>query len=474
MEQTERSTRWLCSKLMHITALANALGLVASMEIRLLLLFAPFLLVGCSTPFKQLHSARDLFASGQLEATRVALEKVRDDHNRYSDPAELDLAIVDLASGNPEDAERRLRRMRDKFDRQPRLQGANEVAAMVTDDTALSFRPSGYEQVLIRSMLAVCSLAHDQLDAESYTLQAMAKQSELARLSKDRGLIQSNEIYQPIAFAPYLRGVLREATHRNYDDAAQSYRLVSEVEPQFSAIGADIQRASVGAHSEPDHGVIYVIACTGRGPVLEETEAPVTTAAMQIASVMLQQIEAEKNQDGEKETLSLPNLASVKVPTVTSPQCHIARVGVEVDGRPVGVTETITDIKQLAISQLEAEMPWTIARAVVRRVSKELAVAKAGKSLGLDGIEGSLFRFATSTLWSGMEHADTRCWSLLPREIQVLRFELPAGKHSLRLSTLGWSEEIYRSSPPMEVEVVNGENNYVIAIAPDERIYTVH
>jgi hypothetical protein len=51
---------------------------------------------------------------------------------------------------------------------------------------------------------------------------------------------------------------------------------------------------------------------------------------------------------------------------------------------------------------------------------------------------------------------------------------LPAGKHSLRLSTLGWSEEIYRSSAPMEVEVVNGENNYVIAIAPDERIYTVH
>lgn len=431
------------------------------------------LLTGCSTPFKRIESARDLFATGDLRATQVALEKVRDSHSRYSDPAELDLAIVELAAGKPVEAERRLRTLRDKFDGVPRLEGAKEIAAMMTDDTALSFQPSGYEEVLIRSMLAVCSLAHDQLDAESYTLQAMAKQSELARNSKQRGLLQADDVYQPIAFAPYLRGVLREATHRNYDDAEKSYRLVSEVRPEFSHIGADIQRASVGSHSEPDHGVIYVIACTGRGPVLEETEAPTTTAAMQIASVMLQSLETEENEDGEPETLHLPNLASVKVPRVTLPLSNVACVGVEVDGRPVGVTETITDIEQLAIKQLEAEMPWTIARAVVRRVAKDLAVAKAGKSLGIDGIEGTIFRVAASSIWSGMENADTRCWSLLPREIQVLRLELPVGTHELTLSSLGWSEEVYKTSDPMEIDVVNGKNNYLIAIAPDEEIYTL-
>ncbi|MGB1926781.1 MAG: hypothetical protein ACPHL6_09630, partial [Rubripirellula sp.] len=430
-------------------------------------------ITGCGTPFKRLHSARDLFANGDLEATRVALEKVGESHSRYSDPAELDLAIVELASGKPVDAERRLRTLRDKFDRTPKINGVKEFASMVSDDTALAFRPSGYEEVLIRSMLAVCSLAHDQLDAESYTLQAMAKQSELARNSKQRGILKADDIYQPIAFAPYLRGVLREATHRNYDDAERSYRLVSEVQPEFSPIGADIQRASVGSHSEPEHGVIYIIACTGRGPVLEETEAPTTTAAMQIASVMLQHLEAEKNEDGEEQPLHLPNLASVKVPKVTLPPSNIASVGVEVDGRPVGVTETITNIEQLAIKQVEAEMPWTIARAMVRRVAKDLAVAKASNSLGLDGMDGTLFRVAASTLWSGMENADTRCWSLLPREIQVLRLELPVGSHEFALSSLGWSEEVYQTSDPLTLNVVNGKNQYIIAIAPDEHIYTL-
>lgn len=428
---------------------------------------------GCSTPFKRLHSARDLFTRGQIEASRAALEKVQEKSPRYADPAELDLAIVELASGDPNSAERRLRRLRDKFDRSPKLEAAKEMISMASDDTALTYRPWGYEEVLIRSMLSVCSLAHDQIDAESYTLQAMAKQSQLARESEERGLLKANEIYQPIAFAPYLRGILREATHRNYDDAARAYQLVSDVEPDFLPIGSDIKRVSFGTHSEPEHGVVYVIACTGRGPVLEETEAPTTTAAMQIASMILQETQAEYDEEGNKKTISLPNLATVKVPQVSLPPSNVARIGVEVDGRPVGATATITDIEQLATRQIEAEMPWTIARAVVRRATKEIAVAKASDSLGLDGVQGSLFRFAASTMWSGMEHADTRCWSLLPREIQVLRLELPAGSHELELSTLGWSDEVYRTSSPMHVNVVNGKNQYIIAIAPDEHLYTV-
>lgn len=72
-----------------------------------------------------------------------------------------------------------------------------------------------------------------------------------------------------------------------------------------------------------------------------------------------------------------------------------------------------------------------------------------------------------------MEHADTRCWSLLPREIQVLRLELPVGSHELELSTLGWSDEVYRTSRPIHVNVTNGKNHYVVAIAPDEHLYTI-
>ncbi len=445
-------------------------------QLTLLILIAILFLTGCNTPFQRFESARDLFAAGNLVDARQSLLKVQEDHPRYKTPAELDLAMVDLAEGNPVAAEKRLRKLRDGFEAAPKIDAMGEITSLATDDTALRYQPAGYEEVLIRSMLAVCSLANDQIDAESYTLQAMAKQAALANESEKRGLLNAKDIYQPIAFAPYLRGVLREATHHDYDDATRAYTIVSEVQPSFDPVLSDIQRVSFGSHSQPKHGVIYVIACTGRGPILQETVAPTTTAAMQIASLMLNSAESEsidENGNPTQDRLILPNLAPVKVPEILMTESNVARIGVTVDGRPVGATETLTDVETLARTQLDAEMPWTIARAVVRRATKEIAVAKTSDALGMEGNSASIFRFAASTIWSGTESADTRCWSLLPREIQVLRIEVPEGEHALELSTLGWSDEVHQTSKKMKMDVIDGKNHYVIAIAPDEQLYTI-
>ena len=44
---------------------------------------------------------------------------------------------------------------------------------------------------------------------------------------------------------------------------------------------------------------------------------------MQIASMMLQEIEADRDEEGNKTSISLPNLASVKVPQVTLPPSNV-------------------------------------------------------------------------------------------------------------------------------------------------------
>ena len=106
---------------------------------------------------------------------------------------------------------------------------------MASDDTALSFRPAGYEEVLIRSMLAVCSLANDQLDAESYTLQAMAKQSELARNAEEGDSPFDQSIHQPIAlfptFAGYFEKRLIETTMTRYALTKSSARYSRNLAP---------------------------------------------------------------------------------------------------------------------------------------------------------------------------------------------------------------------------------------------------
>ncbi|MCG8650294.1 MAG: hypothetical protein MI861_10705, partial [Pirellulales bacterium] len=357
---------------------------------------------GCARSLHTVGSARDQFAAGDLASAQQALVELSERGDRFSDAASLDLAMVELANGDARGAEQRLRRIRDKFDALPAVAPLQEAASIVTDDTARPFRPAGYEQVMVRAMLSLCSLAGDAADAESYVLQATMKQGELAREADERGILHAADVYQPIALAPYLRGVLREATHRDYDDAAQAYRLVSTFRPEFAAVKADIARASGGTHSAPGHGVLYVIACVGRGPVLRQVDAPATSTALSIASSVLN-AETNQEEDGKVDGPALPNIASVKVPQVVLPHSDIAAIGVRIHSTPLGVTQTLSHVGELAQRQSEAEMPWTIARAIVRRVAKESTVASVGDSLGLDGTAGSLFHFAAASAWSGSE-----------------------------------------------------------------------
>lgn len=454
----------------------------------LLLLVALAHLPGCARSAATIDTVREAFALGDLTSASNRLTEAASGNSHLKETAELDMAVIELAKGDPASAERRLRAMRDRFDTTAKINPLNETMSVLTDDNSKRFRPAGYEEVMIRTMLAICSLAGDRVDAESYTLQAIDRQSELALGAKERG-IDVGKIYQPIAIAPYLRGVLREATHHDYDDASRYYQLASAVRPEFSAAAADIARSQNGTHSAKGNGVLYVIACVGRGPILQETDAPTTTATLAIASSVLNSATNKQHEQDRGDTAdnsdtndrreadeipALPNIASVKVPEVLIPASPVQSVGLMINGVPVGKTETLTNVAELAIRQNEAEMPWTIARAIVRRATKEATVASIGNAVGLDGTAGSLFHFATASAWSGMEKADIRCWGLLPREIQVLRSELPAGSHEVQLVPLG--REDYRLSNGVQqtVTLTNGRNHYLIVIAPTQQMHVVY
>ncbi len=74
-----------------------------------------FLVAGCSTHSKRLMEPRSLYHQGAMEDCRVKLEKLT--KNRQDrDVAKLDLAMVDLISGRPREAEALLREARDRLE----------------------------------------------------------------------------------------------------------------------------------------------------------------------------------------------------------------------------------------------------------------------------------------------------------------------------------------------------------------------
>ena len=76
--------------------------------------------------------------------------------------------------------------------------------------------------------------------------------------------------YQRVALAPYLRGVLREATHVDYDDAERSFVTVVNWQPQFRPASSTWSGPPAARTRRRATACLYVFALTGRGPYKEE------------------------------------------------------------------------------------------------------------------------------------------------------------------------------------------------------------
>ena len=417
---------------------------------------------GCSTYAERTLKLHNAYYDNQLELAKSTAESQLKYEWTSADLIRLDQAMIDLAAGEAKAAEQKLRVVRDHFEELEGVSLLETTASYLTDDNRRSYAGEDYEKILIRGMLALANLMHDGGDAEAYSLQLMEKQDQIIAAGADKKGNNPKADYPKVALAPYMRGILREATHLNYDDAERSYTSVVSWQPGFRPGRFDLDRATHGQHSSPGNGVLYVFALTGRGPYKEEaTEVP-STAALFIAGEIVSAV-------GDQ-TLP-PNIAPVKVPRVVARGGRTGAIGVDVGGRPVGATETITDVTQLAIAQQEAMYPTVIARAVARRVLKNGIIYGGKEAIGID--KGSLPGLAidlAGLAWQATENADTRSWGLLPDKIQVLRVELPAGEHDVVLRPLNAGGMPVSRGAAQHVRIGDGRNTYLLAIFPDSQL----
>lgn len=416
--------------------------------------------LGCSTHAKRLIGPRQSFYSNDLPAAHASFAKLSEGTRSDHTVAELDLAVVDLFQNQPASAESRLRKVRDRWDELESKSLVEEAKSLLTDDQKLAYSGETYEHLLIGTFLTLCSLMQDGVDAESYSLQTLLKQREIVSRSQDDQVQQPlPELFGIPATAPYLRGVLREATLHDYDDAVRMYELTAALQPDHPVVLQDLQRVQTGRHSQPGHGVVYVIALVGRGPYKVETTAPVTQAVMlqadQIISVL-----------GDYSVP--PTIAPVKIPSLECPPKLFDLIGVEVNGSPAATTLPLTDMEQLAGQTYEQKLPRIMARTVARRIIKKGTVYAAKSQMQANQL-ASLALDAAGVAWEATESADTRCWGLLPREIQILRMELPVGQHHLALEPITTGRPV---APKAEctVEVVDARNTYVLGYWPDRHL----
>jgi hypothetical protein len=421
------------------------------------------ILAGCTSHCHRLEPVRDAFFAGDLQKSEELLSKHKDLRLRDGDCRQLDRAMIELAAGRPENTERILREVRNKFDEFEEKSIAESGASMLTDDNIKAYPGEDYERVLIRAFLAISNLMNSGDDAAAYALQTTEKQNQVIQLVTDKHKEEPEAIlgYKQVALGPYVRAMLAEESPLTLDDAAKARLQVVNWAPDFRDAKSDLQRAQHEVPIKPGMGVLYVFALVGRGPVKEQVAEIPTQAALLIADRI---VSANSNRGLP------PTLAPVLVPQVKTFVSSADMVNVAVDGRPAGQTSTLVEIGTMAEAQFSAKFPHIVAQAIARRVIKK------GVIYGLKDVAdtqkgswSSIALDAVGVAWEATETADTRCWGLLPDKIQVLRVELPAGDHNLTVQAARRGGVIGHPTQA-KVRIHAGHNAYVLGTFPDSEL----
>jgi hypothetical protein len=127
----------------------------------------------------------------------------------------------------------------------------------------------------------------------------------------------------------------------------------------------------------------------------------------------------------------------------------------------LGCTETICDIRALAVKSLQEKAQALALRQTLRAIAKGASVKLAEEKLGPLGSLGA-------NIWNlASENADLRSWLTLPETAQIMRVSLPAGRHSL---TLGYDQPSISANVGLEIK--QGGKTLLRVVRAGARMYS--
>lgn len=345
------------------------------------------------------------------------------------------------------------------------------VASMVSNEKAISYMGSAFEQILTQVYLA---LAHFQAGQREQVLpeiircyevqdaardvyneelknaenEANAKRSEAPDL--DIGMVSTklNEAYDygdlsdaesvyQINYVRYVNAWLREANASHQDDYNSAWIDLQYLGDQFGNlefIQRDLIRMAEASGDDPgaaalrkryklpklpdDYGSVVLFFESGMAPKLEEFGMifPTYKGAAKFAVPIYKPV---------------PNPVGNAVLTLGDYQAQ---------------TTTLSNVNSIAFRYHSDRMPLIIAKMVIRLILKigiqsggTVAIEQATKGTDHEGWGqlAALGFSAVTSVWNVVsEQADLRCWRTLPQTMQATRLYLPAGTYPAKLTLL--------------------------------------
>jgi hypothetical protein len=291
-----------------------------------------------------------------------------------------------------------------------------QAAAITINDSQRSYLPQNFEQVLVH-----CFQAINYLQLQQYN-EARVEILQLSELLK-----QKDDLRMP--FARYLSGLVFEF-NQELDNALISYRKSYQAYGSYNSaiplmLKEDLLRLTDYLGLKQEHKKFLDEFELDVWPKQQEVDQQAHAVALVFNGLIPRKhsfdINVQSPSDGQLHRISIPfyEHRAVKV--------YRAELSSETSSTN---SELIAQLDKQARTALDNEMPSIIARTIARVSIKNTAVDKTRDDSPLLSLALNLATFLT-------EQADTRAWNTLPQQILIMRLNLPAGTHDLKLKLSG-------------------------------------
>ncbi len=415
-----------------------------------LALFAlAFLSAGCRTYATKTESVRYSWQAGQVDQAVRAFSERADGAPTGRDSViwRLEQAAALRVAGKFQEStvafEQAEARMNDYANR-AKAKVATEAMAAMTTPANFPYEGRAYDKIMAATYRALNHLALGQpekarpalIKAYQYQQDAVAENARRIERAQDdarssshaanvnatrnnpqfQGRVQS--LYSDVAalkpyaeyvnpFTVWLDGAFFLATAQDGSDlerARKSLERALAFNPGHPAIAADVEACQRRLRGERPAPVTYVIFENGRAPVREQVriDIPIVFANVSYLGTAWPVLRAQGGQ--------APGLA-------------VLAGGQRFDTRPVASMDSMIS------RDFEDEKPAIITRTIISTLAKGAAafVANEAASQQDEGL-GALVRIATLAYQASVNIADTRTWTTLPKEFQLVRIPTPADR----------------------------------------------
>ncbi len=354
-----------------------------------------------------------LFREGRYAEAQKRLEEGYKDHGETGNDALLyllDLALTHRYQGNFAESNRYFFAADKLAEAMDYRSVSGEVATLFTSDNIKFYRAEDFEWVLMSLYLSMNFAEMGKI--EDAIVEARRVNRKLLLLTQD-----GQKKYKQNAFARYLSAVLYES-EENWNDAYIDYKEARQLQPNFPGIGLDLYRL---AHLQRD--------TDGK----EKWEKEFSLTAEQKEKALASLPRHKKAQliiiyENGVSPVKKPHPNFYQIPKFYPRTNPVSVARVEINGQRSGETQTMNDIEYTAIENLDEKYAGIVAKKMAGIVAKEVAAHQIGKMTKSPELE-----LISKLAFYLSDQADLRSWNLLPRDLQILKVDLPAGEYEVRI-----------------------------------------